>query len=104
VSNEMKGTVMEYVTVVPAYGRDYKSAKEVREGYAAGHDFLVQSFGRGGYVNKDDHPAGVTLQVRYRRLERVVLIGKGKGFECRYCGGDTTECRRAAELNAPCGA
>lgn len=66
-----------YITVVPAYGRDYKSAKAVREDYAAGKDFRINdafSPDDGRYVNKDDKPADVTLSVRYARLTKVVHI------------------------------
>jgi hypothetical protein len=63
-----------YLSAVPAYGRDYKSARAVREDWAAGKDFRVEDLRSGGYVNKDDKPADVTLNVRYSRLTRVVVI------------------------------
>lgn len=68
---------MSYLTVVPAYGRDYKSAKAVREDYAAGKDFRINDMSSpydGAYVNSGDHPAGVTLSVRYAKLTKVVNI------------------------------
>ena len=65
---------MSHLEVVPAYGRDYKSQKEVKAGYAAGHDF--HSPFHGGYVNKDDHPEGTTLLVRYNRGMGIVSISK----------------------------
>lgn len=65
---------MSYVTAVPAYGRDYKSAKAVKEDWAAGKDFLIQDMMRSGYVNKDDKPAGMTLNIRYKNLTQVVSV------------------------------
>jgi hypothetical protein len=65
---------MQYVSAVPAYGRDYKSAKAVREDWAAGKDFLIQDMQRSGYVNKDDKPADMQLNVRFANLTKVVVI------------------------------
>lgn len=66
-----------YLGVKPAYGRDFKSQKAVREAYAVGLDFQVTDFTSpdyGRYVNKNDHPAGVTLQVRYKADTMVMMI------------------------------
>ena len=66
-----------YLTVVPAYGRDYKSAKAVKADWEAGKDFRVNDMSSqwdGSYVNKDDKPAGMTLNIRYSNLTRVVPI------------------------------
>lgn len=57
-----------YVSAVPAYGRDYKSAKAVREDWAAGKDFLIQD------INKDDKPADMVLNIRYKRLTQVCMV------------------------------
>lgn len=63
-----------YLSAVPAYERDYKSAKAVREDWAAGKDFLIQDMTASGYINKDDKPADVVLNVRYARLTKVAVI------------------------------
>jgi hypothetical protein len=63
-----------YLSAVPAYGRDYTSAKAVREDWAAGKDFLIQDLTASGYVNKDDKPADVQLNIRYARLTKVAVI------------------------------
>jgi hypothetical protein len=66
-----------YLTVVPAYGRDYKSAKAVKADWEAGKDFRVNDMSSqwdGSYVNKDDKPDDVTLSVRYNQLTKVALI------------------------------
>lgn len=65
------------LTVVPAYGRDYKSAKEVKTAWAEGKDFLICDFFSpfdGKYVNKDDAPKGETINVRYKRKTCVCPI------------------------------
>lgn len=63
-----------YVSAVPAYGRDYKSKKEVLADWNAGKDFLTVGIGGGGYVSKADKPAGVTLNIRYKNQTQVCVI------------------------------
>ncbi len=66
-----------YVTAVPAYGRDYKSAKAVKEAWNAGRDFRIQSYNESGYVNKEDwaiYGVGRKLSIRYNNLRSVVNI------------------------------
>ena len=36
---------MSIVTVTPAYGRDYKTAKAAKADWKAGKDFILQAFG-----------------------------------------------------------
>ena len=81
-STKSKGKVLEMatktITVIPAYGRDYKSVKEVKEAYEAGKDFIIQdmfSGNDGRAVNKEDAVReGVQLKVRYAKLTKVVII------------------------------
>jgi len=63
-----------FISAVPAYGRDYKSKKEVLAAWAEGKDFLTVGIGAGGYVNKDDKPADVQLNIRYRNQTQVCVI------------------------------
>lgn len=63
-----------YLSAIPAYGRDYKSAKAVREDWDAGKDFLIQDMVESGYINKDDKPADLTLNIRYKNLTQVCVI------------------------------
>ena len=68
---------MLYLTVVPAYGRDYNSAKEVQADWDAGKDFLIQDISSrddGKYINKNDATKGMTLNIRYRRLTQIKQI------------------------------
>lgn len=63
-----------YVSVVPAYGRDYTNQKQVLADWNAGKDFLIQDFELSGYINKDDKPASMILNVRYNKLQKVMVI------------------------------
>jgi hypothetical protein len=66
--------VSDYLSVVPAYGRDYKSKKAVMADWNANKDFYVADFRKGGYINKMDKPPGTILQVRYDKNRKVMLI------------------------------
>lgn len=66
-----------YIEVTPAYGRDYKSAKDAKADWAAGKDFVVASVdtGRAGsYINIQDAPKGSTILIRYKRLTQVTTV------------------------------
>lgn len=63
-----------YASAVPAYGRDYKSQKEVREAWLAGSDFLIQSFDGSGYININDKPNDMQLNIRFKRQTLVCVI------------------------------
>lgn len=75
---------MSYLTVVPAYGRDYKSAKELRADLIGGKDFRIESFGRSGqYFSVRDLSSmqreGITtLNIRYNRLTKVFPVDVDK--------------------------
>jgi hypothetical protein len=58
----------------PAYGRDYKSKKEVIEAWNAGKDFL------GDYqlgfkpVNKEGIPRPSNVLLRYKKMRQVAVV------------------------------
>mgnify|MGYP003645569920 FL=1 len=63
--------------VVPAYGRDYKSQKEVLADWNADKDFQivsVQEYGR--YINKQDadRTPDQNILVRYAKLQKVMAL------------------------------
>ena len=66
------------ITVVPNYGRDYKSIKEVKAAWAEGKDFRVADLfsGQDGRpINREDaRNAGLVVSVRYDRLTKVVQV------------------------------
>jgi hypothetical protein len=60
-------------TLTPAYGRDYKSAKAVKEDYLTGKDFIynnITSPYHGKMCSYRDFP-GETVTLRYNALRRV---------------------------------
>lgn len=71
---------MRYVELVPAYGRDYKSAKAVRDAWADGQDFQIASIDHpdtGRYINRFDETLvndPMTLNIRYKGLTQVCVI------------------------------
>ena len=65
------------LTLVPSYGRDYKSGKEVQEAWDAGKDFQINQFmspDDGRYINKQDAKPGTTLNIRYKKNTQVKVI------------------------------
>lgn len=67
------------MTLIPAYGRDYKSSKAVQEDFHADADFLiadVMSRWHGKPVNRSQLKEAGTLrvQIRYAKMRKVTLI------------------------------
>ena len=69
-----------YVTLLPAYGRDYKSQKEAKEDWQAGKDFVIACFGHpndGSYINRTDWITGgktEKLTIRYAKSTKTVNV------------------------------
>lgn len=67
-------------TVVPAYGRDYKSKAEVMKDWNDNKDFKMVDFGQAfSYINKADkakYAPNDTIKVRYDKMRKVMLIEK----------------------------
>ena len=66
------------MTLTPAYGRDYKSAKAAKADYNADLDFIVNDISSpwdGSYVNKSQLQdyAGF-LTIRFNQLRKVTSI------------------------------
>jgi len=65
------------MTLIPAYGRDYKSAKAVQADWNANKDFkIIDMFGGndGRAINKQDADPGKSYTVRYKRLTMVTTV------------------------------
>ena len=65
--------------LTPAYGRDYKSAKEVKEAWEAGKDFVINDItspNDGSYINKEDaSKAGMkSVLIRYKKLTQITNV------------------------------
>lgn len=69
---------MKTLTLVPAYGRDYKSKKEVIEAFNANTDFLIASFMHpydGKPANKTDLVRECSaVNIRYKKLRNICVI------------------------------
>ena len=66
-----------FLTLVPAYGRDYKSGKEVKADWEAGKDFQINDMSSpddGRYINKADAKPGQSFNIRYKKLTQIVVI------------------------------
>jgi len=61
-----------YATITPAYGRDYKSAKEAVADFEANKDFCLQPSGQ--YINKEQIATGIIVQIRYKNQTRDILV------------------------------
>lgn len=65
------------MTLTPAYGRDYKSAREVTEAFDNNQDFIVADpFSRWGGkpVNKEQIDKGTRVSIRYQRLRKQISV------------------------------
>lgn len=67
------------LTLVPAYGRDYKSKKAVLDDWDANKDFLIQDISSphdGRYINKEDAASlkSTTFNIRYKSLTQICVI------------------------------
>ncbi len=70
---------LNLLTVSPAYGRDYKNAKEAMADWQAGKDFKAESMKVHGYLSSRDTEAlkadGFTdIMIRYGNLRRGTLF------------------------------
>lgn len=70
-----------YLTLVPAYGRDYKTADAVLQDWLAGKDFKIADVSNpwdGKPTSIRDHGPDVQLKIRYSRLSNIAFIQDGK--------------------------
>jgi hypothetical protein len=64
---------MDWIEVVPAYGRDYKNQKQVMEDWNADKDFRDTASGQ--YINKSGaERLGLKVIVRYAKLLKVMDV------------------------------
>lgn len=64
-------------TLVPAYGRDYKTRKAVFTDWEAGKDFLISDFHSpwdGKAANKEQFNVGDRIQFRFDSLRKTAVI------------------------------
>lgn len=65
-----------YTTLVPAYGRDYKSGKEAQAAFENGVDFKVATYGPndGQICSIRDFATGSSVNLRFKRLTGVKVV------------------------------
>ena len=64
-------------TLIPAYGRDYRSKGEVLADWSSGKDFqIADAFDQndGRYANRDDFPEGSGHMIRYGKLRKICAV------------------------------
>lgn len=63
-------------TLVPAYGRDYKSKNKLLTDFAANKDFLLQSINGSGYINREqiEQMSEKEVMVRYSKCTKVTIL------------------------------
>lgn len=97
---------LAYLTLVPVYGRDYKSKREVMEAWDAGKDFMVQDMMSpydGKPINKADaKAAGIrNVNIRYKGMRSVAVIKVAKTAFGEKMQSATEREYNAALRNAP---
>jgi len=64
-----------YVTLTPAYGRDYKSAKAAIADYDAGKDFVLNKPWGNQLINKQQCVAeGMKVNIRYASMRKITTV------------------------------
>lgn len=63
-----------FYELTPAYGRDYKSAKDVKAAWAEGKDFEGDYNLGFAKVNVNDVPKPCTVMLRYKRNSAVTVV------------------------------
>ena len=61
------------ITIAPAYGRDYRSAKAALKDWHEGKDFMAQTYVNSSYISKSEVKLGQTLHIRYNQLRSVII-------------------------------
>lgn len=71
----------EQLTLVPSYGRDYKTAEAVLKDWVGGKDFTIADISspwNGKQCSTRDFDDRTTLKIRYHRKENIVFVRSEK--------------------------
>lgn len=71
---------MRTISLVPAYGRDYNSKKEVKEAFNSGKDFRIMDISNahdGRYASQPELTEYRQVRIRYSKLRKVCIIRQG---------------------------
>ncbi len=72
-----------YKTLVPAYGRDYKSAKAARADFLIGRDWIIADITDpydGKPCSVRDFDAGMGITLRYKKLASLTCLKVPEGL------------------------
>ncbi len=72
-----------YKTLIPAYGRDYRSAKDAKADFLAGKDFIIADITDrydGKPCSVRDFDAGTGITLRFKRLADLTVLKVPKGL------------------------
>ena len=64
-------------TLVPAYGRDYKTAKDVKADWEAGKDFRIADISSrwdGSYCSREDFSNTSQIMIRFNNLTKITKV------------------------------
>lgn len=66
----------QWLEAMPAYGRDYTSAKAVKADWDNEKDFQIVTIGEhyGRYINKPQLTADMALEIRYQNGRKVIVF------------------------------
>lgn len=76
--------ISPFINVEPAYGKDYKTQKEVKAAWEAGKDFIILDFTNPYYgkpINKEDAENAGTIQavnIRFAGQQKLCVIKSWK--------------------------
>lgn len=63
---------MRYITVTPAYGRDYKFGKDANADWLADKDFTIQDYSLSGYINRSQAmEQGFKVTLRFSKMTKT---------------------------------
>ena len=58
-------------TVIPAYGRDYKSAAAAKQDWKDGKDFIIADLSNPYDGKPCSHRDGLKVVIRYNKLQKI---------------------------------
>ncbi len=61
-----------HLSLVPLYGRDYKSKAELLADWNANKDFIIEPDGKA--INKEQTKSGDVLAFRYGKLRKQLIV------------------------------
>lgn len=65
---------MTYYTLTPAYGRDYRTAKDAKADFEAGNDFILNSYDGNGLINKEQLNRPCQVNIRFAKQAKLTVV------------------------------